>query len=123
MASHTTETRLFTSGETVSAYLGADTSLAAATTAVAAGDGSVTFTGLSDDRSYLLVGGTSLVRILIYTDVVAPVLVNAHAAPADAAIAAGEAYLWFDQTNGASKLMVKAKQADGTVKTASVALS
>jgi hypothetical protein len=48
---------------------------------------------------------------------------NAHVAPADAALAAGELALWFDQTNGAAKLMVKAKQADGTVKTAAVALA
>lgn len=45
------------------------------------------------------------------------------AAPADAELAAGEMSLWFDKTNGASKLMVKAKQADGTVKTAAVALA
>jgi len=46
-----------------------------------------------------------------------------HAAPADGDLAAGECALWFDQTNGAAKLMIKAKQADGTVKTASVALA
>ncbi len=45
------------------------------------------------------------------------------AAPADADIAAGEMALWFDSTNGAAKLMVKAKQADGTVRTAQVALA
>lgn len=43
--------------------------------------------------------------------------------PADADLSAGEMSIWFDSTNGASKLMVKAKQADGTVKTASVALA
>lgn len=46
-----------------------------------------------------------------------------HSAPADASLAAGDCALWFDQTNGAAKLMVKAKQADGTVKTASIALA
>jgi hypothetical protein len=50
-------------------------------------------------------------------------LIKTHAAPADAALAAGECALWFDQTNGAAKLMVKAKQADGAVKTAAVALA
>lgn len=45
------------------------------------------------------------------------------AAPADSDIAAGEMALWFDSTNGAAKLMVKAKQADGTVRTGSVALA
>jgi hypothetical protein len=46
-----------------------------------------------------------------------------NAAPADASLAAGQAALWYDSTNGASKLMVKAKQADGTVKTAAIALA
>lgn len=46
-----------------------------------------------------------------------------HAAPADANLAAGDMAIWFDQTNGAAKLMIKAKQADGTVRTGSVALS
>jgi hypothetical protein len=45
------------------------------------------------------------------------------AAPADAALASGEMAIWFDSTNGAAKLMVKAKQADGTVRTGSVALA
>lgn len=44
-------------------------------------------------------------------------------APPDAYINAGEAALWFDSTNGAAKLMIKAKQADGTVRTGSVALA
>jgi hypothetical protein len=43
--------------------------------------------------------------------------------PADDALVASELLLWFDDTNGAAKLKVKAKQADGTVKTASVALA
>lgn len=46
--------------------------------------------------------------------------VRANAAPADADLAAGELALWFDPTNGAAKLMIKAKQANGTVKTGSV---
>jgi hypothetical protein len=44
-------------------------------------------------------------------------------AVADAELAAGEMALWFDPTNGAAKLMVKAKQADGTVRTGSLALA
>lgn len=47
----------------------------------------------------------------------------ANTAPADAAISAGEAAIWFDSTNGSAKLMVKAKQADGTVKTGSIPLA
>lgn len=50
-------------------------------------------------------------------------VLSTHAAPADAALVAGDCALWFDQTNGAAKLMVKAKQADGTVKTGSLALA
>ncbi len=46
-----------------------------------------------------------------------------NAALIDSALSAGDCALWYDSTNGASKLMVKAKQADGTVKTAAVALA
>jgi hypothetical protein len=51
------------------------------------------------------------------------VIFAANAAPADGTLNAGDCALWFDKTNGASKLMVKAKQADGAVKTGQVALS
>jgi hypothetical protein len=44
-------------------------------------------------------------------------------APADGDLANGELAFWFDATNGAAKLMVKAKQADGTVRTGQVALA
>jgi len=50
-------------------------------------------------------------------------LFGSKAALADAAIAASQFSLWLDDTNGAAKLMIKAKQADGTVKTAAIALS
>jgi len=46
-----------------------------------------------------------------------------NAAPDDAELTAGEATYWFDSTNGAAKFMIKAKQADGTVVTGSVALA
>jgi hypothetical protein len=46
-----------------------------------------------------------------------------NAAPADGDLAAGQAWVWFDQTNGAAKLMVKAKTADGTVASAAIALA
>ncbi|KQQ98400.1 hypothetical protein ASF72_18315 [Arthrobacter sp. Leaf141] len=49
--------------------------------------------------------------------------VRVNSAPADADLVAGEAASWFDSTNGASKLMVKAKQADGTIKTGTVTLA
>jgi hypothetical protein len=48
---------------------------------------------------------------------------QATAAPADSDLIAGAFAFWFDQTNGAAKLMIKAKQADGTVRTGSVSLT
>jgi hypothetical protein len=46
-----------------------------------------------------------------------------NAAPADAELAAGELAWWFDSTNGAAKLMLKGKTANGTVVTGQVALA
>jgi hypothetical protein len=46
-----------------------------------------------------------------------------NSAPADAELAAGEVALWFDSTNGASKLKIKGKSANGTVATGEVALT
>jgi hypothetical protein len=46
-----------------------------------------------------------------------------HAAPADADLGSGECALWFDQTNGAAKLMAKGKTANGTVVSGSLALT
>lgn len=43
--------------------------------------------------------------------------------PADADLVTGELALWFDKTAGAAKLMIKAKNASGTVVTGSVALA
>jgi hypothetical protein len=45
------------------------------------------------------------------------------AAPADADIATSEMALWFDNTAGAAKLMIKAKDSGGTVRTGSVSLT
>lgn len=44
-------------------------------------------------------------------------------APADADLNSGEVAIYFDSTNGAAKLKIKAKQADGTVRTGEVALA
>jgi hypothetical protein len=44
-------------------------------------------------------------------------------APADADLATGELALWFDSSAGAARLMVKAKDAGGTVRTATIALA
>jgi hypothetical protein len=50
-------------------------------------------------------------------------IVAATAAPADAALAANQAALWFDPSNGAAALNVKAKQANGSVKTGTLAVT
>ena len=50
-------------------------------------------------------------------------ITKSNAAPADADLAAGEMAIWFDQTNGAAKLMVKSKEAGGTVRTGQLALA
>jgi hypothetical protein len=49
--------------------------------------------------------------------------VNQHTAPADADLATGEMAIWFDQTSGAAKLKIKAKDSGGTVRTGEVALT
>lgn len=43
--------------------------------------------------------------------------------PADASLVAGQFKLWLDATPGATKLMIKAKDSGGTVRTGSVALA
>lgn len=50
-------------------------------------------------------------------------VVSGRAAPADSALLAAQASIWYDSTNGASKLMVKAKSANGTVVTGAVNLA
>lgn len=45
------------------------------------------------------------------------------AAPADADVATSELALWFDDTSGAAKVMFKAKDSGGIVRTGSVALA
>ena len=49
--------------------------------------------------------------------------VRVNAAPADNTIVAGEAMLWLDSTNGATKLMIRAKQADGTIRSGNILLT
>jgi len=51
------------------------------------------------------------------------VLNGANTGPDQDTLAAGELAFWFDSTNGAAKLMVRAKQADGTVVNGSVNLT
>ena len=64
-------------------------------------------------------GGTSV----FYVDKDGRPSTRAITAPADGVINASQVFLWFDSTNGAAKLMLKGKSADGTVVTGQVALS
>ena len=50
-------------------------------------------------------------------------IVTKVAAPADGDLAASQVSLWFTDTDGAAKLAIKGKSANGTVVTALVALS
>lgn len=62
-----------------------------------------------------------LVRADTFTEL-SPII-DRLTAPADGDLVAGQCALWFDQTDGAAKLMVKAKSANGTVRTGSLALA
>jgi hypothetical protein len=92
-------------------------------------------TGAGDMETSLLdVGGTGLgdgvVRVkdtsnanLGEISVARSVCVQKTAAPDSADLTANQCSLWFDATAGAAKLMVKAKDAGGTVRTATIALA
>jgi hypothetical protein len=49
-------------------------------------------------------------------------MIGVVAAPPDGDLAASQVSLWFDDTNGLAKLMVKGKSANGTVVTGSIPL-
>lgn len=51
------------------------------------------------------------------------VFAGPNAAPDDGQLLPGWFALWFDSTNGAAKLMIKAKQANGTVVTGQISLT
>ena len=48
---------------------------------------------------------------------------RANAAPSDGSLTEGEMAIWFDATDGAAKLRVKAKTNDGTVRVGTLALT
>lgn len=50
-------------------------------------------------------------------------MIGVNSAPPDGELFNGFAALWFDSTNGAAKLKIKAKQANGTVVSGEVALA
>lgn len=80
-------------------------------------------------RFFFLTGSSPALYVCftagIWTQVIGggAVVLGGNSAPADADIATGQAVLWFDKTNGASSLNVKAKEADGTVVTATILTS
>ena len=67
------------------------------------------------------IGGKAVMHGTVYFGDV--VIFHRVSAPADALLAAGDCALWLDDTDGAAKLMIKAKSANGTVRTGSVNLS
>lgn len=68
-------------------------------------------------------GAVTLTSVDATGNVLAPTYkVTANAEPAAGTIAAGQAVIWFDKTNGAAQLNVIAKQADGTVVRGAVSL-
>lgn len=75
--------------------------------------------GGSTDRITITHGSSVIFRVL---NDGAPITA-AHSATADGTLLAGQMEIWFDQTNGAAKLMIKGKTANGSVVTGSVNLT
>jgi hypothetical protein len=75
------------------------------------------------DFGIITITTTDGLRRIFTADEAHGIATSVHNAPADGALQTGEMSIWFDQTNGASKLKIKAKQADGAVKTGEVALA
>jgi len=73
-----------------------------------------------------VIGNSSIVDVFFGSETAASntrqkrVFIVGTTAPADGDLAANQCALWFDPTNGAAKLMIKSKQADGSVKTGSL---
>jgi serine/threonine protein phosphatase PrpC len=87
-------------------------------------DGHIYLGSLGDTNAYRSVTN-SVPRLTTdnYLFAKGPVITSRTSAPADADLAAGELAIWFDKTTGAAKLMVKAKDNGGTVRTGSLALT
>jgi hypothetical protein len=60
-------------------------------------------------------------RFVVFAD--GTMVISKNAATADGNLSAGQMAIWFDQTNGAAKLMVKGKSANGTVVAGAIALA
>lgn len=95
---------------------------AAAVTTAKVADGAVTTDKLDSGVAADLAGDAAFTGAFAGL-VGSAVLVTANAAPSDGSLSAGQLALWFDKTNGAGKLMIKAKTTNGTVATGSVSLT
>lgn len=96
---------------------GLGTDIATVVVANGAANQQVTLTGgVGSNLAEFVAGGNTTLKV----NPNGYLLVAINTAPADGDLAANQCALWFDATNGSAKLMFKAKQADGTVKTGSV---
>lgn len=87
------------------------------------GGGYESFIVLDDPCPGFAIDAAAVARITRWTTLGDFILQGTHAPPLDATLAAGECALWFDDTPGASKLKIKAKDSGGTVRTGEVALA
>jgi sulfate adenylyltransferase subunit 1 (EFTu-like GTPase family) len=85
--------------------------------------GAVVAKGITSQSGDLFAAQDSSANVLSRFDKNGYWMTRKSSAPADADLATGELALWFDSTAGAAKLMVKAKDAGGTVRTATIALA
>jgi hypothetical protein len=85
-------------------------------------DGQVDVTLYQPDTNGFRVVDNATSRALLRCAIVGFVF-HLTAAPSDGELGSGDCALWFDQTNGAAKLMIKGKSANGTVVTGSVPLT
>lgn len=78
---------------------------------------------LSSNRDFTIFsGGVVALRVLGGFARLKPIITQTSA-PDDLTLASGEVALWFDQTDGAAKLKIKGKSANGTVVSGEVALA
>lgn len=83
----------------------------------------------STDQVQLSIAGTFILnakpsKFLIGPNADVPLIIGGpHAAPDESVLRAGDLSFWFDDTDGAAKLMLKGKSANGTVVTGSVNLT
>lgn len=85
--------------------------------------GGLTVRASDSSVKFSVTPGSNAISVAMPLKATERITTQLHAAPADGDLAAGECALWFDQTNGAAKLKIKAKSANGTVVSGEVALT